>query len=377
MTSYSNSTDTGFTRRAAAGTLAGLALAAPQIGLAASGATSSPKGAAARADRPRITMGLTDNLQTRPVIDGRVTSSYFSPAIQTVYGTDLFARQLRDVEFDASEMSISSLLIALSRGDQRMIGVPVFTTRYFFHTFIMVRRDSGIQSPSDLKGKRVGVPEYHQTAAMWSRGVLRDEFGVDHKDMETWVERAPGGSIAAAMGFKVPDWVRQIPPEKSIGSMMLSGELDAALLYIRTKDPQPLGDRSTQDLENSDLIVPLFPDRHAETVRYYNKTGLHHVNHCMVLRRRLADLDPSLSPAIVDLFNSAVAAVSADRLAHVGGHYATGLIDDRAYSALKNPTIFHGLEANRRLLETMCRYSNEQGLSHASLTPSQLFPGNN
>ena len=374
MTDYDHRTSgSGFTRRAAGAAFAGLAFTVPQIGLSASSAAPSPS---TRPDsRRRLTMALTENLQTLPVINGRVTSPHFNPAISTIYGTELFARQLRDVEFDAAEMSISSLLLALSRGDTRMIGVPVFATRYFFHTFILVRRDAGIHTAADLKGKRVGVPEYHQTAAMWARGVLKDEFGVGHRDMDTWVERAPGGSIAAAMGYKVPSWVRQIPPEKSIGSMMLSGELDAALLYIQTKNPQPLGDRSTADLEKSDLVRPLFADRRAESVRYYNKTGFHHVNHCMVLRRSLADQDPALSSAVVELFNAASAVVDTDRVAQIADHYVTGRIDEDAYAALKKPMVSHGREANRRLLETMCRYSHEQELSTRLLSLAEVFPG--
>jgi 4,5-dihydroxyphthalate decarboxylase len=272
-------------------------------------------------------------------------------------------------------MSISSLMIAASRGDTRFIGLPVFTSRRFFHTRILVRRDSGIKSPADLRGKKVGVPEYHQTAVMWIRGVLQDEFGVGMQDMQIWTERAPGGSLASALGFKPPSYVKQIPPEKNIGAMMLSGELDAALTYIQTRDPQPLGDRSTADLMGSPQVTMLFPDQRAEGIRYFEKTGMHHINHCMVMRRSLFEQDASLPRAVVGLFDKAAAAVDAERLAHVEYHYEEGRLDEPTYKALAVPVVRHGVAPNRRLLETMCRYSHQQALSTRLMTLPELFPG--
>lgn len=357
-------------RRTAAKALAGAALLAP----GAVGGTAKAAAPQAGDARPRLTLGLTRNLRTIPVIEGRVSSPAIDAKVSEVDASELFLRQLRDAEFDAAEMSISSLMLAASRGDTRWVGVPVFTTRYFFHTRILVRRDAGIQVPGDLRGKKVGVPEYQQTAVMWTRGVLQDEFGIGPQDMEFWMERLPGSSHASAVGFKPPSYVHQIPPEKSIGSMMLSGELDAALLYHRTSNPQPLGDRSTADLANSPLIKPLFADPRAEAMRYYNKTGFHNINHAMVLRRPLAEQNPSLPGAIVDLFNEAAAAADADRLAHIAYYYDRGLLDDPSYKALKTPLIRHGVDANRRLLETMCRYSHEQGLSTRLMTVDEVFP---
>ena len=146
-------------------------------------------------------------------------------------------------------MSCSSFLIAIARGDTRFVGLPIFTTRRFFHTSILVRRAAGIETPADLRGKRVGVPEYQQTAALWGRGVLQHEFGVAAKDMEFWMERTPEMSHGGATGFKPPPGVtvNQIPADKSIGSMMLAGELDAALHYLSGRN---LVDRSRADLAN-------------------------------------------------------------------------------------------------------------------------------
>src|SRR5581483_4067918 len=126
------------------------------------------------------------------------------------------------------------LMMAKAGGDERWVGMPIFTTRKFFHTDMLARRDARIDTPADLKGKRVGVPEYQQTAALWARGALQHEFGVAPRDMEFWMERTPSHSHRAAVGFTAPPGVtiHQIPAEKSLGSMMLSGELHAALHYI-------------------------------------------------------------------------------------------------------------------------------------------------
>src|ERR671923_268689 len=151
-----------------------------------------------------------------------------------VHPSELFWRQLRFADFDLSDMSFSSLIIAIANGDRRWVGLPIFTTRRFFHTRILVRRDAGIETPADLKGKRVGIPEYQQTAALWTRGVLQHEFHVEPKHMEFWMERNPGHSHGGATGFEPPPGVtvHQVLSGKDIGSMMISGELQATLLYI-------------------------------------------------------------------------------------------------------------------------------------------------
>ena len=125
--------------------------------------------------------------------------------------------------------------------------IPVFTTREFFHLRILVRVASGIEKPADLKGKRVGVPEYQQTAAIWGRGVLQHEFGVHPRDIEWHMERTPETSHGGSTGFKPPEGVtvHRIPLSTNIGEMMVKGELDATLLYLTHAN---LVDRSRIDL---------------------------------------------------------------------------------------------------------------------------------
>ena len=239
----------------------------------------------------QLSVGMASNPRTWALHDGRVKPDGIQLVPSPVHASELFWRQLKFGDFDVSEMSFSSLIMAMAVGDDRWVGLPIFTTRRFFHTGMLIRKDSGIKSPADLKGRRVGVPEYQQTAALWTRGILQHEFGVEPKDMEFFMERVPEQSHGGATGFKPPKGVtvNQIPLEKNIGTMMLSGELDATLLYI--VDPN-LIDRSTADLWHHPDIAPLFPDARAEGIRFYQKTGLYPINHGMVVKREIVEKHP-------------------------------------------------------------------------------------
>ena len=131
----------------------------------------------------QLSIGLMANPRTWPIFDGRVKADGIDLVPSEVFASELFWRQLKFGDFDLAEMSMSTLMMAVAQGDSRWVGIPVFTTRKFFHSEILVRRSAGIEKPSDLKGRRVGVPEYQQTAALWTRGALEHEFGVHARDI--------------------------------------------------------------------------------------------------------------------------------------------------------------------------------------------------
>ena len=322
--------------------------------------------------RLQFSIGLTSNPRTWPIVDGQVRPDAIDLVPTVLHPSELFWRQLRFSEFDVAEMSVSSLLMAKSKGDDRFVGIPVFTTRRFFHTGILVRRAAKIEVPGDLKGKRVGVPEYQQTAALWARGVLQHEFGVAPKDMEFWMERSPSHSHGGATGFAPPPGVtvHRIPLEKNIGSMMLSGELDAVLFYL--VDPN-LIDRSTANLSTHPDIKTLFPDPLAEGIRYHRKTGLYPINHGMVIRRELDEKHPWAVLNILKAFNRANEVANSQRLEHTEYHVETGLLPADAGTALRVPIVSHGIAANRRVLETVAQYSLEQGLTPRLMQLDELF----
>jgi 4,5-dihydroxyphthalate decarboxylase len=324
----------------------------------------------------KLSLAITSNPRTWPIIDGRVRFDGID-FVQTVLGpAEMFWRQLRFAEFDVSEMSMSELMMIRARGDERFIGIPVFTTRRFYHTGIFVRSNARIDSPDDLKGKRLGVPEYVQTSALWTRGVLENEFGIAPKEMTFFMERVPTRSHADAIGFKTPAGVtiNQIPPEKSIGSMMLSGELDACMAYNRKQGD--IIDRSDADLENHPGIKPLFPDSAAEAVRYYRKTGTYPINHGMVVKRAVFEREPWVVLNVLKAFNQANDIADGERRDHVAYHLETGLVPPDYRKAMATRIITHGLKANRATLETAARYSNQQGLTPRVMTIDDLFAPN-
>ena len=320
----------------------------------------------------QLSVGMASNPRTWPLFDGTVKPDGIDLIPIPVHPSELFWRQLRFGDFDVSEMSFSSLIMAIAHGDDRWVGLPVFPSRRFFHTGVLIRKDRRIEVPADLKGKQVGVPEYQQTGALWTRGVLQHEFGAEPKDMEFWMERAPDRSHGGATGFKAPPGVtiRQIPPEKNIGSMMLSGELDATLLYIVNPN---LVDRSTADLWNHPDIRPLFPDPKAEAVRFYRKTGLYPINHGMVMKRKIAEQHPWAILNVFKAFEKANAVANARRMEHVEYHIDAGLLPPEARQALSTPLVRHGIAANRKVLETAVQYSYEQGLTPRLMKLDEVF----
>ncbi len=315
---------------------------------------------------------MAPNPRSNPVLDGRISPDAIDLIPSVVYPSELFWRQLRFADFDVSEMSFSSLMIAMAGGDERWVGLPIFTTRRFFHTRILVRRDSGIETAADLKGRRVGVPEYQQTAALWIRGALQHEFGVAPRDMEFWMERTPEHSHGGATGFKPPPGVtvNQIPADRNIGSMMLSGELEAAIHYYGSPN---LVDRSTADLWNHPDIEPLFPDPVAEGARYYRKTGIYPINHGMVIRREIAEEHPWAVLNIMKAFEAANDLADAARMEQVDYHIKAGLVPADSSQALATRLVHHGIKANRKVLETAAQYSFEQGLTPRLMKLEEVF----
>jgi 4,5-dihydroxyphthalate decarboxylase len=320
--------------------------------------------------RLELSIALSDNERTRPLIEGRVVPQGIKPVITVVHPSEMFWRQLRFAEFDVSEMSMSSLIIAASRGDTRWVAIPVFTMRKFFHTSIIVGRDSGIAAPADLRGKRIGVPEYQQTWAIWSRGVLQHEFGVHARDIEWFMERNPEKSHGGATGFSPPGVrLHYIPPNTSIGEMLVRGELDGALLYLVHPN---LIDRSTLDV--SGVTRHLFPDPAAEGRRFYAKTGLFPINHTVVVRRSLLEHHPWVALNLYAAFVAAKEEIARYGQSYLHWYFETGLLDDSVQRALgAHDPLAYGFKASRAVLDTIAQYVHEQGLSERRVKVEELF----
>ncbi len=322
--------------------------------------------------RLQLSIAFVANPRTWPVLDGRVKPDGIDLVCTPGNPGEIFWRQLKFADWDVSEMSFSSLMIAVAHGDDRFVGLPIFTTRRFFHAHILVRHDAGIEKPADLKGKRVGVTEYQQTAALWTRGALLHEFGVADRDMEFFMERLPETSHGGATGFEAPPGVtvHQIPATKNVGQMMLDGELDAALHY---RGWASAVNRSRADLRSHADIRTLFPDAQAEGVRYHEKTGLWPINHGMCIKREIAERHPWVVLNLVSAFQEAADIADSERLEHIEPHIELGLLPASAREAAKRSIIRHGIAANRHVLETAAQYSVEQGLTPRVMRLDEVF----
>jgi 4,5-dihydroxyphthalate decarboxylase len=172
---------------------------------------------------------------------------------------ELFARMVSTECFDVSEMSCSLYFIRKSRGDFPFVALPVFPSRMFRHGFVFVNRDSGIEHPKDLDGKRVGVPEYSQTAAVWIRGILQDEYGVDWRSCQWYT----GGVNAIGRPDTLVEWPRlplsiQRVFDRTLNDMLTAGELDALL-----------GARIPKSLGRDPRVRRLFPNYREVEKDYY------------------------------------------------------------------------------------------------------------
>lgn len=319
-----------------------------------------------------LSIALSDNERTRPIAQGRFQPQGVRLIPTVVHPSEMFWRQLKYADFDVSEMSLSSLFIATARGDRRWVALPIFTSRTFFHTKILVRTDRGIKVPSDLKGKRVGVPEYQQTAALWSRGILEHEFGVSARDIEWFMERGPDKSHGGATGFQPPPGVRlnQIPISTNIGEMLVGGELDATLLYLNNRN---LVDRSTLDLERVAVIQPLFQDKQGEMQRYFAKTGIYPINHTVVIKREIYEQHPWLALNLFHTFVDAKKDVERVTAEAMQSYFDTGLVDQAGQTGLQADPKAYGIKASRRVIETISQYVHEQGLTDRRVAIEELF----
>jgi 4,5-dihydroxyphthalate decarboxylase len=323
--------------------------------------------------RLQLSVAMANNPRTRPIIEGKVKPDGIDFICSELHASELFWRQLKFGDFDVSEMSMSSLMMAVAGGDDRWVAMPIFTTRRMFQVGVLVRKDRGIDKPADLKGKKMGVPEYQQTAALWTRGYLQHEYDVHPRDMEFWMERNDDHSQGAVVGFKPPADVKvnYIPNDTNMGQMLLEGKLDGALRYLAGTNN--LVDRSSVDLYKHPDFKTVFPDPHAEGVRFFEKTGIYPINHCMVVKREIADRHPWVVLNIFKAFVKANEIAEKARKEAVEFHLETGLLPVSARKALATPIITHGVNANRKTLETTAQYSFEQGLTPRLIKIDELF----
>jgi 4,5-dihydroxyphthalate decarboxylase len=316
----------------------------------------------------RLTLACWDYDRTRALMDGSVVPE----GIELVYLNqpveETFFRMMRYREFDASEMSLSSYVASLQGENPPFVAIPVFPSRFFRHSCIFVSARSGIRRPEDLKGKRVGVPEYQMTAPVWIRGILSDDYGVNATEVEHFSggEEEPGRGEKLKLNLPPEIRLRSIPGEKTLSRMLADGELDA---LVTARAP------STFHKEPHN-VARLFTDYLQVEKDYYRRTKIFPTMHTVVIRRDVYTANPWVAQSLYKAFTQA----KANAYALYNQTAALPAMVPWLVAAVEETRREmgedwwpYGLEPNRKTLETFLRYHHEQGLSKRRFAPEELF----
>ena len=328
---------------------------------------------------PKLTLGFISAFNERvdPLMNGTVKAEGIELIPTYSHPAETFWRQLKFKEFEVAEMSMSSFLIAKSQGSD-MVALPVFPSRRLFQTELSYHVDSGITKPGDLAGKKLGVAEYQQTAALWIRGILEHDFGVSQYNIHWHMERSEEMSHGGATGFKPPAGIsfNRIAANKSLVSTLLGNELDVAHVASPFVLQANTLDRSSRIVGKNDWskIRPLFPDRMIEAERFFKKHGFLPVNHTYIIRGDIYRKYPWIAFNLYSGFVKAKAlarqklAESMPSALFFGPEYLAmtrRLVDDDPFP--------YGIKANQAMLDTITSYSHEQGLTPRQMKPEELF----
>ena len=318
-----------------------------------------------------LTVATWDYDRTRALADGRVGIEGCDVNYLTMKVEEILERAFFHGEFEVAEIGFSPYLITLSRGTARYVAVPAFLSRMFRHSAVYIRTDRGIAGPADLKGKRVGVPEYQMSAALWVRGFLNDEYAVAAHDME-WVQAGleQGGRrdkfpLNLPAGFPLAS----APDTDTLSAMLADGRLDAV---ISARRPSCF-------ITGHPEVARLFPDYRAAERDYYRRSGHFPIMHAVGIRRDVAEQHPWLPASVMKAFAQAKRMADEDlaetTALKIGLPWVTAELD--ATRDVMGPDFWsYGAEANRKTLEAMARYSYEQGLAVRPLSVEEMFaPG--
>ena len=226
-----------------------------------------------------LTLACWDYDRTRAVADGTVRPDGIALNYLNLPVEETFFRMARFREFDACEMSMSSYTVTLGSDDPPFIAIPVFPSRFFRHSSIYVSAASGITEPGQLKGKRVGVPEYQMTAPVWIRGILSDEHGVAADSVEYFSggEEEPGRVDKLRTDLPPNIHITPIGPGKTLARMLADGEIDA---LHTARAPSTF-------YSEPDRVRRLFPDFVDRERDYFRRTRIFPIMHVIAIRRAL------------------------------------------------------------------------------------------
>jgi len=314
----------------------------------------------------RLTLAIGDYDHTRDLGHGIVKAEGIEIVALTLPIEEITFRFLNFREWDVCEMSFAKYVSLRSQGDDSIVALPVFPSRVFRLSSIYVPRDGKVRAPADLRGARIGIPEWAQTAAIYTRGYIEHELGIPLASMQ-WIQAAvnePGRAEKVAL--KLPDGLSlRSAPESSLNGMLVAGEIDAAL---SARPPAAFADGR---------IVRLVPHYREPEEAYFRKTGIFPIMHVVALRRELLDAYPWIAMNLFKAFEEAKRR-SLARLADItASHAPLAWIGDyvaRMRDLFGADPFPYGVEPNRRTLEAFLRFAHEQGVCHRKVAPEELFP---
>ncbi len=272
---------------------------------------------------------------------------------------EIFYRFTRFREFDVAEMSFAKTLALASQPGSDIVPLPVFPSRVFRHSAIYVGHTGAIKEPKDLEGRKVGIPEWAQTAGIYVRGLLQHEYGVDLAKIEWFQAGVHQPGRIEKVKLNLPPGVRVAPvPQKSLAQMLASGELDAV---ISARDPG--GSR-------------LFESYQEVEAEYFGRTHIFPIMHVVVLRRAVYERDRWIAMNLYKAFEAAKRASEA-RIVEIGlSHLPMPWLAEHArrWRALAGEDFWpYGIEANRPTLEAFAQYAFEQGVTARKLALEEIF----
>jgi 4,5-dihydroxyphthalate decarboxylase len=303
--------------------------------------------------------------EARVTVPGVALRSVLAPT------SKLFPQAVGDAPHDVTEMSISSYILQVSRGVGDYTAIPAFVSRAFRHSGFFARLGSGIETPADFAGRRIGVPEYQMTAALWMRGILADDFGVDCSGIHWRTGALDEGIRRERLELKLPDGmvVEPIADGETLQDLLLAGQIDGLLA---PKPPRAF-------LDGNPDLVRLFPDFEAAEQDYHRRTGFFPIMHLIGIRKSLVQAHPWLPRALYDGFVEARdLALQRLRAVWLGNANRLSLpwlnaSMERTLATLGPDYWSYGFDANRAELDAVCRYSVEQHLAEARVAPEALF----
>ena len=315
----------------------------------------------------QLSVAIGDYDRTRPLIDGAVQIDGVNPIYMTLSPEEIFFRAFRNAEFDISELSLSSYLVKASKNESPYVAVPVFLSRAFRHTSIYVRTDR-IRRPQDLKGRRIGVPEYQLTAIVWARSILQDDYGVRPEDV-TWVRGGidtPGRPEKIKLQLPPNVKMENAPEGDTISAMLDRGDIDG---FIAPRPPAGAAAKNPN-------VGWLFADPTAVAKEYFKRTGIFPIMHVVGVRKALAEQHTWLPGAVFKAFEQSKA-IAVQKLADTSATKVTlPFVEEQlkaARDAMGEDYWSYGVAANRSTLDAFVRHHHVQGLSARQMAVDEIF----